>query len=153
MSTDEIEDAMDALPDWKKRVENFKSFRNLFYTRTLEDGIVEEIDLPNFKRGDSLKEYRIMFTTKTVGEAAKMYFQSMAKLRKTYGAPASHKADPTNEEAGYILDDGHLNIVLGYDKKIKVFGIYRSYFDVEGWAAYEKKVKENYGNQYGRDIN
>lgn len=38
MNADDVEEAMDALPDWAKRVE---SFRNIFYTRTLEDGTKE----------------------------------------------------------------------------------------------------------------
>lgn len=153
MNADDVEAAMDDLPDWTKRVEDFKSFRNIFYTRTLEDGTKEEICLPNFKHGAMLKEYHITFTTKTVGEAAKMYFQAMAKLRKNYGSPASHEAKVTYESAGYIFDDGHLNVLLGYDKTMKSFGITRNFFDVEGWAAYDKMVKKNYGNRYGKDIN
>lgn len=153
MNSGEVEDAMDALTDWKKVVHDYKSFRELHYTRTLEDGTIEEITLPNFKRTQFLKEYHILFTTKTVGEAAKMYYQAMARLRKTYGSPTSHQATPTYEDAGYNLDDGHLQFLIGYDKKMKSFGIARNYFDVEGWAAYEKMVKENYGNRYGRDLN
>lgn len=153
MNADDVETAMDALPDWSKRVENFKSFRHIYYTRTLEDGTKEEICLPNVKRGEMMKEYHITFFTKTPGEAAKMYFQAMARLRKNYGAPQTHEAKPTYEDACYVLDNGHLNVVLGYDKKEKTFGIARNYFDVEGWAAYEKMVKENYGNRYGKDIN
>lgn len=154
MNTDEVEAAMDALPDWNKRVEKgVKSLRNLHYTRTLEDGTVQEISLPNFKRGAALKEYHIHFTTKTVGEAAKMYFQSMAKLRKTYGNPLWHEADASGERAGYDLDGGHLNFIVAYNKNQKTFNVVRNYFDVEGWAAYDKMVKENYGNRYGKDIN
>lgn len=82
-----------------------------------------------------------------------MYFQAMAKLRKIYGALKTHEAKVIYEDATYVFDDGYLNVNLGYDKKEKTFGIARNYFDVEGWAAYEKMVKENYGNRYGRDIN
>lgn len=149
MDTWQIEEDMDGLPGWTKRSEGFQKLRNIFYKRTLEDGTVEQIVFNNVKPNDVLTHFNISFAMKKPGEAAKVYFQAMAKLRKIYGNPRTHEADTTRESSGFDLDGGHLLYGIGYNKKENTFYVNRYYYDVEGIAAYKQMVKERYGDRFG----
>lgn len=153
MYNSDLEAQMDSLPDWKKENRGLEISRDICYTRTLEDGTEEKFIIWGVRPGSYLKTFRISFYMKTPGEAAKVYYQTMAKLRRSYGNPVDHRSDTTGESASYYFNRGpnhtHDIYTISYVKKSNWVGVVRDRYTYEDSTEYKHMMWEKNRDKYG----
>ena len=130
MDSTAIENTMDELTDWKKEKSSsgytkYIDFSTIKYTRTLADGVEQELYFQQVK-GEPLKEFKISFKTKTPGEAARMFYKAFQQLKAKYGNPTHHVSNVDGETIHYALEN-HIDLNIDYYKKSSKFVVDRIY--------------------------